>query len=147
VHGVDGGIERLLPRFGGGREIILRRGGAGKQAGGFKHLLAERIGHDEPHHFPLGNLVAEGVVHSAGQLDFENVGLIALHQRGSADENWARIVDSPRHEDAARVVLVPLDDELVAAEVCAAEPRQVVRPTHVNVFEPVRRDALAIVDD
>ena len=37
--------------------------------------------------------------------------------------------------------------ELVAAEVGAAEPGEIVLAAHVNVFEPAGRNTIAIVDD
>jgi len=63
--------RRLRPQSGSGA--------AGEIARGFRDLSAERRGHDEAHHLPLGDLVAEIVEHPAGQLDFEQVRSIALH--------------------------------------------------------------------
>ena len=94
----------------------------------------------------MGDLVAEAVDHAAGQLDFEPVGPVALHQRRGAQEQHAPAVDPPGHPDAAGIALGPLDDQLVAADVGAAEPRQVVLAAHVNLFEPAGRNAISIVN-
>ena len=104
-------------------------------------------GHDEAHHFPLSDLVAEIVEHAAGQLDFEQVRAVALHERRGADQQRARVADSPGDEDAAGVVFVALDDQLLAAEIGAAEPGEVVLAAHVDVFEPAGRNPIPIVDD
>ena len=68
-------------------------------------------------------------------------------ERRGADQHGARIADPPGHEDAAGIIFVAFDHELVAAEVRAAEPGEIVLAAHVNVFEPAGRNAIAIVDD
>ena len=142
-----GGDECVLGIFGGCRDVVLVARAAGEIAGGFGNLAAERRGHDEAHHFPLGNLVAEIIEHSAGQLDFQQVGAVALHERRGADQERARVADLPGDEDTAGVVFVSLDDELLAAEIGAAEPGDVVAAAHVDVFEPAWRNPFPIVDD
>ena len=62
-------------------------------------------------------------------------------------EHGARLADAPRDEDAAGVALVALDDELIAAEIRAAEPGQVVLAAHVDVLESAGRNAISIVND
>ena len=145
---IDRRGERLLGPFGGGGGIVLRRGGA-RELGRWLRALARRksLRHDEAQHFPLGDLIAEVVDHAAGQLDFEQVGLVALHERRGADEQRAATRRSARgrtrgrNRSSLRSMI-----ELVAAEIGAAEPGQVVLAAHVNVVEPAGRNAIAIVN-
>ena len=57
------------------------------------------------------------------------------------------LADPPGNEHAAGVAFVPLDDQLIAAEIRAAEPGQIVLAAHVDVFESAGRNAIAIVND
>ena len=73
--------ERLLGPLGGGRASSCIVAAREKSRVASSTLAAQIVGHDEAHHFPLGDLIAEAVDHAAGQLDFEQVRPVALHQR------------------------------------------------------------------
>jgi hypothetical protein len=134
----------VRPIGGRGRISLIRRGSR-KIRGGFQDAVAQLPGHHQAHGFPLGNLVAQVVEHSASQLDFKLVRAIALDERGRVEEDRAGLPSAPRHKHAAGVVFVAFDDELIAAEIGAAKPREVVLTTHVNLFEPAGWNAVAIL--
>ena len=138
--------QRFLGRLGGCRRIALLDHRPGQPLDGRFQPGRQRLGHDEPHHLPVGKLVADLDERAAGEFQGQLIRLRPLHQAPGAEGHRPVTLDGPRDVEVSRVGDRPLEEQIAPLDGCPHRPTRPLDSRQIRLLDEFLGDAFRGVD-